>query len=299
MIKYIIFAISFFLLFGCERIQAKKEKVGNTELAFYERGQGEPLIMITGFRATMSVWDPGLLDQLEKNYRIILFDNRGVGLSPEIHDEPLTISQMAKDTAEFIRKLGYEKAHVLGWSMGSAIAMELALSHPEVVKSLILCSANPGGNHQVKSGFYSYDDLRNPELSFEAGLSMLFPDSREGREAANSFKNRLALAIETGNIPYDFEMSNQVIDNQLHAIKEWDQNDRIYEKLPNIKAPTLVASGLLDKIDPPENAQIVACRIPYSWLVFFPEAGHAFHSQDYEAFAKLVTIFIESNRTDK
>lgn len=296
--QFFVLAICIFTLSGCERIkkvEVKKEKIGNIELAYYTRGSGEPLIMIMGFRGTMSIWDPALLEMLEKKYTLILFDNRGVGFSSDTNEDVLTISQMAEDTANLIKRLGYQKSHVLGWSMGSKIAMELALNHPEMVNSLILCSPNPGGKYQALRKSNAYEELTAKNLSLKEGLSLIFPKTDEGHKAADAFIARLTEAIIKGMVPDDLKISNQAVDRQIQALKLWDQDNKVYEMLPTIKMPALVAGGLDDDLDPPENVQIVACRIPSAWSAYFAGGGHDFLSQDYSHFAELVILFIESN----
>ena len=86
------------------------------KMAYYTRGEGKPLLMINGYLSTMSLWDPALLERLEKNRQLILFDNRGVGLSSDTEKDNTTIPQMADDAAGLIRKLGYDKVDILAWS---------------------------------------------------------------------------------------------------------------------------------------------------------------------------------------
>lgn len=97
-----------------EKALVKKQKVGDIEVAYYTRGSGDPLVMIMGFRGTMAVWDPALLESLEKHYTLILFDNRGSGMSTDSQEDHTTISQMSQDTIQLIKALGYSKAHILG-----------------------------------------------------------------------------------------------------------------------------------------------------------------------------------------
>lgn len=295
----LVLIICIFALNGCghaKKAEVKKEKIGNTELAYYIRGSGEPLVMIMGFRGTMAIWDPGLLEILEKKYTLILFDNRGVGLSSDTNEDILTISQMAEDTVQLIKKLGYQKTHVLGWSMGSRIAMEYSLKHPEMVGNLILCSPNPGGKHQALRKTNAYEKLTSKEVSQKEGLSLIFPNTPEGHEASASFVARLTKAIVEGTVPDDLKISEQAINRQIQALKLWDEENQIYETLPNIKNPTLVAGGLDDVLDQPENVQIVANRIPFAWTAYFAGAGHDFLSQDYRHFADLIILFIESSK---
>src|SRR5262249_57564305 len=109
-------AISILFFQGCERspkAEVKKAKIDDIEIAYYTMGSGEPLIMIMGFRGTMAIWDPALLDILSKKYKLILFDNRGVGFSTDTESNTLTISQIPDATPKFINILVYEHAHSL------------------------------------------------------------------------------------------------------------------------------------------------------------------------------------------
>lgn len=282
---------------GCERhnrAEVKTKKIDDIEIAYYTRGNGEPLVMIMGFRGTMAMWDPAVLNELEKKYTLILFDNRGAGLSTDTEKDLTTIPQMAEDTVRFIQALGYQKVHLLGWSMGSRIGLQIAISHPEVLKTLILCSPNPGGKYQVQRKNTSYEKMTALNPSEKEILSLIYPDTSEGRLASSDFILRLTEAIGNGSAPYDIKITKQTIERQVHALQLWDQNNNLYEELTKIKVPTLVASGLADVLDAPENARVVACRIPFAWSAYFPEAGHAFLSQDYKQSTDLINIFIDS-----
>lgn len=298
-LQLLVLAISTFLFQSCERSQqaeVKKVKIGDIELAYYTRGQGEPLVMIIGFRGTMAVWDPGLLELLEKKYKLILFDNRGAGLSSDTAENQLTISQMAEDTAQLIKALELQKVHVLGWSMGSIIALELSLKYPDVVDHLILCSPNPGGRYEAMQKSNAYQRLASKDVTQEEVLSLIFPATPIGQRASNAFVARVRGAIIKGTVPDDLEISEQAIARQVQALIDWSENNNIYEALSNIKMPTLVAGGLDDALDSPENVQIVASRIPFAWTAYFAGAGHDFLSQEYQLFADLLTVFLESTR---
>lgn len=297
-IYFYFIALCACLFSGCEgkKAEIKKANIGDAELAYYTRGSGEPLVMIMGFRATMSAWDPALLNLLEKNYTLILFDNRGVGLSSNASEHILTISQMAEDTAKLIQALGYTKANVLGWSMGSRIALDLALQHPKMVENLILCSPNPGGEYKAERKSNVYISLTSKDVSQKEALSLIFPDTTYGKIASASFIIRLTESILQGSVPNDLNVTQQIIDQQIHALQLWDKDNEIYENLPNINIPTLVAGGLEDILTPPENVQLVARRIPFAWTAYFKGSGHAFLSQDHKQFAQLVNLFIESNK---
>jgi pimeloyl-ACP methyl ester carboxylesterase len=294
------FCLSFALciLNGCggKKAEVQKANIGDAELAYYIRGSGDPLLMIMGFRGTMAVWDPAFLASLEKNYTLILFDNRGVGFSSNDSNDILTIPKMAEDTAKLIKELGYDEVNVLGWSMGSRIAMDLALKHPEMVSNLILCSPNAGGKHRALRQSNAYTVLTSKDISQKEALSLIFPDTTKGNLASATFVIRLTEGMLQGTIPDDRQVSQQIIDQQIHALQLWDKDDEIYENLAMIKMPTLVAGGREDSLSLPENVKIVASRIPFAWAAYFNGSGHAFISQDHQEFADLVNIFIESNK---
>jgi pimeloyl-ACP methyl ester carboxylesterase len=106
-------------------------------------GTGPPLILITGYTATMEAWDPWFVGALAEHYRVVIFDNAGVGRTQTL-PAPLTVDAMANQTSALIDALGLERPDVLGWSMGGTIAQALAVLHPAQVRSLVLCATFPG-----------------------------------------------------------------------------------------------------------------------------------------------------------
>jgi pimeloyl-ACP methyl ester carboxylesterase len=297
--SFFLVLFSLLMFTGCElpmKMEVKKAKIGDVELAYYTRGAGEPLVMIMGFRGTMSGWDPALLDILEKKYTLILFDHRGVGFSTDTQDDMTTVPQMAEDTAGLIRSLGYAKAHILGWSMGTRIALELSLKHPELVETMILCSPNPGGEHQAKRKTGAFAKLTAPVISNEEAISLIFPDTVKGKAAGAVYQGRIAAQVIAGKVPNDFNVSKQTVERQVRAIKVWDEGNHLYDALPTVKVPTLVTGGLSDVLDGPDNVRTVASRIPNAWTAYFPNAGHNFLSQDHQSFGDLALLFIETNK---
>ena len=105
--------------------------------------------MIMGYSGTMDLWDPDMLDALAEKHRVITFDNRGMGETTAGTRE-FTMEQFADDTAGLIDALGIDRAHVLGWSMGTNIVTELALRNPDMVNKLILYAADPGGEQAIQ-----------------------------------------------------------------------------------------------------------------------------------------------------
>ncbi len=296
-----IFVTLFFLpitlafLPSCEKdLQVKKIKVNDVELAYYKRGSGDPLVMIMGYKGTMSAWDPALLDELSKTFTLILFDNRGAGFSSDTEENLTTIQQMAKDTEALIKSLGIQQAHVLGWSMGSRTALQMAIDYPDLVKTVILSATNPGGQYQAKRLGNAFEKLSQPNLKPEDYLALLYPETPQGLNARKQYMARLDNAIKNGTIPNDLTISEKTAERQKNALKLWGEDDSIYDKLPSIKVPVLVTGGRADVLSNPENAQIIASRIPLAWLAYF-EGGHGFISQNYNEFSALVNLFVEAN----
>lgn len=280
-------------VYAASKVEVKTIDVGDIKMAYYIRGHGKPLLMINGFISTLSLWDPALLDELSKNHQLILFDNRGVGLSTDTEKNHTTIPQMADDAALLIKKLGYEKVDILAWSMGARIGQQLLIRHPNLVRKAVLCSANPGGKYQDKTSERVEDELNNPNVPKIEKISLVFTDNKEGKLAAKESLARLKAAVAAGTIPDDFNVSKETIlrQNQARTIL-WTENNENFDALKNIKIPVLVADGKNDIVDLPNNSRIIANQIPYAWLAFF-RGGHAFLFQEHKQFADLVDVFLE------
>ncbi len=116
-------------------------RVGDIKMGYRIYGNGYPLMMIMGYGSTMNLWEPGLIRTLSSCFKVIIFDNRGMG-NTEAGQRALSIEQFADDTVGLMDGLGVRQAHVLGWSMGALIAEEVALRHPSKVNKLVLYAAH-------------------------------------------------------------------------------------------------------------------------------------------------------------
>src|SRR3984957_16352684 len=112
-------------------------------VGYREVGSGPPLVLIMGYAAPMEAWEPQFVDSLARRYRVVIFDNAGIG-STRALPAPLTIDAMANQTSALIGALGLGRPDVLGWSMGGMIAQALAVLHPAQVHRLVLCATFPG-----------------------------------------------------------------------------------------------------------------------------------------------------------
>ena len=121
-----------------QNISSKKVHVGDIDIAYKTFGKGDPIIMINGYSFAMDSWDPVLLRKLAANHTLIIFDNRGIGNTTSGDEKVYSIGLFANDTAGLLEALKISKADVLGWSMGGAIAQELALNYPDRIGKLIV-----------------------------------------------------------------------------------------------------------------------------------------------------------------
>jgi alpha/beta hydrolase fold len=161
-----------------QNIPAKKVHVGDIDVAYKVFGKGEPFLLISGSGLVMDAWDPTILRGLSSNHMVIIFDNRGVG-NTTAGDKPFSIVQFANDTSGLLDALKIQKADVLGFSMASFIAQELALLHPEKVNRLVLYGASCGGKENIPQSpevvKILSDIVNNRSQDQEKALSVSYP----------------------------------------------------------------------------------------------------------------------------
>lgn len=275
------------------KAQVKYAQVGEVKLAYYVRGEGKPLLMVNGFISTMSLWDPALLEALSAKRQLILFDNRGVGLSTDTAQNNTTIPQMADDAAGLIKALGLQKPDVLGWSMGARIVQQLVVRHPEAVNKVVLAAANPGGSHAVPADKAVEEQLNDASVPLEGKLALVFPPEAGGEQAARDIFGRIVAATKDGSAPPDLTVSKETTLRQDRARTTlWTADEENFVALAAVKNPVLVTGGRYDVIDKPVNSLIIARQIPFAWLAFF-DGGHAFLFQQPTQFAETVEAFLQ------
>ena len=282
------------LLAGCGQSSAQPFRahlhvtpVGKTRIAWYERGQGSPLVMLTGTGSTMAEWDPALLQLLARRRRLILFDYPGVGQSGPWRGR--SFDSLADATSGLMTAIQLPRADVLGWSMGGFVAQRLAIDHPQRVSHLVLAGTNPGGSRTVLGTPKVQAIDSEPDPPEADILRELYPPDRqaEGRR----FLHRLELAGQSGEIPDDFHVSTATIHRQVAAEGPWLRSNSNYRRLATISMPTLATAGARDPVVPPINLRRIAARIPRAKLDVFPGA-HAFLFQARRRFTLAVDHFL-------
>ncbi|HTZ64829.1 MAG TPA: alpha/beta hydrolase [Solirubrobacteraceae bacterium] len=255
-------------------------KVGEIELEYERAGAGPPLLLIMGMSGTIAHWGAPFLDDLRGDFDTIVYNHRGVGASSRL-DGPLTIAQLAEDAAGLLAALELDSAHVLGISMGGMVAQELALAHPEAIRSLALGCTYCGGEGsaltpepvmtRLAEAMSSGDRERAIRASWEANVSPAFAADDEAY--ARFLQAGLSHAVA---VP--------VIMRQLQAIVGHDSSGRLDE----IAAPTLVVHGTDDEMVPVQNGTMIAGLISGSQLEIFDGVGHLFFWEEPERSAELI-----------
>jgi len=247
-------------------------------VGYREVGSGQPLVLIMGYAGTMETWEPQFVDTLAMHYRVVIFDNAGIGSTRALPGK-LTIDAMANQTGALIGALGLGRPDVLGWSMGGMIAQALAVLHPAQVRRLVLCATFPGVGTVVPPQA-AINDLTNG-----SGVDVLFP--------ANQAMANDASAGGTESYPEAEQTSAAVISAQgAAALSWWHGGDAAGRRTSAISVPTLVADGTEDRLDAESNSRSIARLIPGAKLVLYPDAGHGFLFQEGTPFAVTVQSFL-------
>jgi pimeloyl-ACP methyl ester carboxylesterase len=254
--------------------------VAGAELHYERAGNGEPLLLIQGMSGTHAAWGRPFLSLLEMDFECIVFDNRGIGLSGRI-SEPFTIAELAVDTTELLEALEIESAHVLGISMGGMVAQELALAHPERLRSLTLGCTYAGGPgsrlmdpvdfQALAEAMGSGDQGRVFRAMYELNLSPGFR-AEESRYAAFT---EMASALP---------VARRTVELQMQAILAHDTSAR----LPGLATPTLVIHGSVDRVLGVANGPQIASLIPDARLELLEDVGHMFWWEQPERSAGLI-----------
>ncbi|NCC53254.1 MAG: alpha/beta fold hydrolase [Spartobacteria bacterium] len=232
-------------------------------LYYEELGEGTPLVCIAGLGATRETW--GLLrDNLAEHYRVIVFDNRGIG-DTDAPAGPYSIEQMADDTIGLMDALEIPSAHLIGHSMGSSIAQNIAFRRPERVKKLILCNTYEKIGKKAEfvfknNAFLLRKGVSEPDL-FRVIMPWLF--SEKFFQNAEMTENFIKTAENTPS-----KQSVDAFEHQITAACDFDGKNQ----LPDLKMPVLIISGAEDVLTPPENAEKMAKTIKNSTYRLIPTA---------------------------
>lgn len=252
---------------------------GSISLYVEEKGKGPNALFINGTGGDLRV-KPNVLDgPLIKNFRVIAYDQRGLGQS-EKPVEPYSMAQYGDDAAALLDAMDIESAHVVGVSFGGMVAQQFVLDHPDRVDKLVLCCTSPGGALPSYPFHELPDDIDPVDRMLRLmNVSDTRRDETWQRKNPEAMEKMIAYtrasAIEENATP-EFRAGAR---RQLEARARHDTIDRLGE----IKADTLICAGRYDGIAPPVNQEKMHECIPGSTLRWY-EGGHLFIIQDKSAW---------------
>lgn len=253
------------------------------------RGDGEPMLLVMGLAGQLVDWPDDFVDLLvDQGFKVIRFDNRDIGLSTKTNWTPpsdaktirsmitrrplpgvgYTISDMAADAAGLLDALGIADAHVVGMSMGGMIAQELAINHPQKVRSLCSVMSNTGDrkNGGIAASLLAKMARRKPPTKATAADASVELFSLIAGPHYDPIEHRKLVAL---NIERSFAPDG--VARQTAAIAG-SRNRTPFLAL--VKAPTLVIHGLVDPLVKPSGGVATAKAVPGARLLAFPDMGH-------------------------
>ena len=244
-----------------------KTRVADINSYYETRGDGEPLVLIMGLGGGSSMWWKQV-DFFSARFHVITFDSRGVGRSDK-PDTPYSMGMLVDAAAGLMKELGIASAHVYGVSMGGMVAQELALRHPKLVSSLVLGATTCGGPHAVMADQETLQRLcsimtLSADEAVKVSTSVTFSASFIQRQP-EKIKEGLIKGTESPPSPTGFK-------RQAEAVAGFET----YDRLPQIRVPTLILAGTADQLIPVENSRLLASRISGAELVLFEGAGHGY-----------------------
>jgi 3-oxoadipate enol-lactonase len=255
--------------------------INGTKIRYEIEGQGFPLVMIMGLGASQKIWGPQVI-AFKKHYQVITFDKKGTGRT----DKPVgpdIIKNMAGVTIGLMDRLGIPKANILGVSMGGMIAQEIAINFPHRVSRLILGCTYAG----------------NPSLGPTEKVVQMIKSSSSGlgtdfinlayNKPLNKFVISLKIMIHSRFKNHSGKTAVQTrYTDQIEACLNFNSID----KLPSIKAPTLVITGSKDRVVKPGSSEAIAKLIPNARLVIIKNGSHFFHAELKNEFNREVLNFM-------
>jgi 3-oxoadipate enol-lactonase len=233
-----------------------------------------PLILLEGMGGDIPGWRRNL-PMLARELLVIAYDFRGNGKSDEPAG-PVTMATFVDDTLALLDALGVERAHVFGQSFGGMVGQELALTHPERARTLILGCTHAGPRRALRSKASKVPKGEPWRSMYAPG----FPDAHPEHVAED-----LRIGAAQPRHPEGGR-------RQWEAMQGFDSFDR----LPALRVPTLVIHGTEDQAISVENAALLAERIPGAELVLLEGAGHLYHSERPEEADAAVLDFVRRHQ---
>lgn len=259
-----------------------KIKINDSELAFLDLGQGQPVVFLHAFPLNQSMWDEQVAE-FSQTHRVITLDWPGFGDS-SLSSADSTMPNFADVIAGLLDQLGIGSATICGLSMGGYAALAFCRKYPTRVNSLILCDTRAvTDTEEGKRGRFETAELvRNKGAS--AIVELMIPKllGETTRKTQPQIAERVRTMIETANP-----------EGIAKALIGMAGRDDSTELLANITWPTLVVVGEEDTLTPPSESEKMNVAIPGSRLAVIPKAGHLANLESAVSFNQIVGDFLK------
>ena len=269
-----------------ERITASN----GVDYAYRDIGDGNmPLVLLQHFRGNLDNWDPALIDALATYRRVIAFDNVGVGGTAGT--TPPTVEAMAHDAIAFLDAMEIEHLDLLGFSLGSFVAQEIALNRRDLIRRLILASSAPRGG----SGMHGWsreviDAVGGRDPNIDGVLKVFYTQSVASRQAGKQALDRMFTRATNRDEPTTWQTRQA----QYDAVCAWGIPDHsALQRVSTIEVPVFVANGDSDPMILPRYSYLLGGLLPDARVRIYPDAAHGFLFQHHEQFAAELHSFLD------
>ena len=259
------------------------------DYAYRVVGDGSPpLVLLQHFRGNLDNWDPALVDALASGRQVVTFDNAGVGGSTGT--TPSTITRMAIDAIAFLDAMDLAQVDVLGFSIGSFVAQEIALIRPAIVRRLILASSAPQGAAGMRGWAPEViEAVGAPAPNPDGYLSVFFTGSAASRQAGMELLGRITARSDDRDAPTTWHTRQA----QYDAVCAWGIPDHgLLQHVSAIDVRVFIANGDSDPMILPHYSHLLAGLIPHAQLKIYDDAAHGFLFQHHAEFAGDVAAFL-------
>ncbi len=260
------------------------------QYAYREQGQSDvPLVLLQHFRGNLDNWDPALVDALAADRCVITFDNVGVGASNG--RTPNTIEAMARDAVAFLEAMELQRVDLLGFSIGSFVAQEIALVRPDLLRRIVLASSAPQG----AAGMHGWAPevigaVGAPETTPQGYISVFFAPTDTSREAGRQAAGRIFGRTANRDEPTTWQTRQA----QYDAVCAWGiPNHALLQRVSAIDLPVFVANGDSDPMIHPRYSHLLAGLLPNARITIYADSAHGFLFQHHGEFAADVSAFLQ------
>jgi len=260
------------------------------EYAYRAVGDGDvPLVLLQHFRGNLDNWDTALIDSLAADGHVVTFDNVGVGGTTGT--TPSTVDAMAHGAIAFLEAMEFQRVDLLGFSIGSFVAQEIALVRPDLLRRVVLASSAPQG----AAGMHGWAPevigaVGAPETTPQGYISVFFAPTETSREAGQQAAGRIFGARTTDR---DEPTTWQTRQAQYDAVCAWGiPNHSLLQRVAAIDLPVFVANGDSDPMILPRYSYLLAGLLPDARVKIYPDSAHGFLFQHHGEFAADVNAFL-------